>query len=113
MLKEFESRDFSTICDELHGFATELYPICRSITGAGIRATLERINKRIPLEMTQVPSGTGVFDWTVPNEWNIRDGYIKDASGARVVDFQRSNLHVVNYSVPVKATLSLADLEPH
>ena len=113
MLKEFEGRDSSTICNELHGFATELYPICRSITGAGVRETLERINERIPLEMTQVPSGTGVFDWTVPKEWNIRDAYIKDASGARIVDFRRSNLHVVNYSVPVKTTLSLAELEPH
>src|SRR5579863_1331640 len=113
MLREFESRDLSTICDELHGFATELYPICRSITGAGTRETLERIDKRIPLEITQVSSGTGVFDWTVPKEWNIRDAYIKGANGARIVDFQRSNLHVVNYSVPVNATLSLAELEPH
>ena len=113
MLKEFEGRNFSTIGEELQGFATDLYPICRSITGAGIRETLERINKRIPLEMTQVPSGTGVFDWTIPKEWNIHDAYIKDARGGRIVDFRRSNLHVVNYSVPVSATLSLAELEPH
>jgi len=113
MLREFEGRDFSAICKGLHGFATELYPICRSITGEGIRETLESINKRIPLEITRVPTGTNVFDWTVPNEWNIRDAYIKDANGTRMVDFQTSNLHVVNYSTPARAIMSLAELEPH
>jgi aminopeptidase-like protein len=113
MLGEFEGRDFSSVCEDLHSFAAELYPICRSITGTGIRETLELINTRIPLEITEVPSGTEVFDWTVPKEWNIRDAYIKDASGNRVVDFQRSNLHVVNYSIPVHAAMSLTELEPH
>lgn len=97
----------------MYAFMAELYPICRSITGDGLRETLRRIGKKIPLETTEVPSGTKVFDWTVPREWNIRDAYIKDESGRRIVDFKTSNLHVVNYSVPVKATMTLEDLKPH
>jgi aminopeptidase-like protein len=91
----------------------ELYPICRSITGDGVRQTLRRIQQEIPIEIREVPSGTQVFDWTVPKEWNIQDAYIKDALGNRVVDFRASNLHVVNYSVPVHERMSLADLRPH
>lgn len=113
LLQEFDATDLAHAGERLHSFASELYPICRSITGAGIRQTLERISRRIPLEVSEVPTGTEVFDWTVPKEWNIRDAYIKDAAGNRVVDFQQHNLHVVNYSVPVHETLSLADLRPH
>ena len=80
----------------MHQFATELYPICRSITGDGIRQTLKLIQQRIPLQLSEVPSGTAVFDWTVPKEWNIRDAYIKDGTGRRVVDFRESSLHVLN-----------------
>lgn len=98
---------------ELHAFAAELYPICRSITGAGIRQTLEKIGERIPLEKVHVPTGTRVFDWTVPKEWNIRDAYIKDSRGRRVVDFQKSNLHVLNYSTPIRAHMKLGELKPH
>ncbi|MGB9433235.1 MAG: DUF4910 domain-containing protein [Candidatus Acidiferrum sp.] len=98
---------------ELHRFAAELYPTCRSITGDGIRQTLRAIQQRIPLQIFEVPSGTAVFDWTVPKEWNIRDAYIKDSSGRRVVDFQKCNLHVLNYSVPIHATLPLSELRPH
>ena len=98
LLKELDGRDPVKIGEELHGFATELYPICRSITGDGIRQTLARIQRRVPLQISEVPTGTEVFDWTVPKEWNIRDAYIKDAVGRRIVDFQRSNLHVLNYS---------------
>lgn len=98
---------------QMHRFAAELYPICRSITGDGIRQTLRRIQERIPLQLSEVPSGTQVLDWTVPREWNIRDAYIKDASGKRVVDYARSNLHVVNYSVPVRSRMSLEELKPH
>ncbi len=94
-------------------FIRELYPICRSITGAGLRATLRAIGERIPLQLTEVASGTQVFDWTVPKEWNIRDAYIKNAAGERVVDFRANNLHVVNYSAPVNARMSLAELRPH
>ena len=91
----------------------ELYPICRSITGNGVRQTLARIQQEIPLHIEEVPSGTQVFDWTVPLEWNIRDAYIKDSSGNRVVDFRASNLHVVSYSVPVRRRMTLSELRPH
>lgn len=98
---------------ELHQFVAELFPVCRSITGDGIRRTLARIGERIPLKIFEVPSGTAVFDWTVPKEWNIRDAFVKDSSGKRVIDFHRSNLHVLNYSVPVHLTLSLEELKKH
>jgi len=97
----------------MHGFARELYPICRSITGAGTRATLDAISRIVPLERVEVPTGTKVFDWDVPREWNIRDAWIKNAAGEKVVDFQRHNLHVMSYSTPVRARMSLAELKPH
>jgi aminopeptidase-like protein len=90
-----------------------LYPICRSITGDGVRETLRVIGERIPLEVHEVTSGSKVLDWTVPPEWNIRDAYIADSSGGRIVDFHQHNLHVVNYSVPVRATMTLDELRPH
>ncbi|MDB5076779.1 MAG: Protein of unknown function aminopeptidase [Chloroflexi bacterium] len=98
---------------EMLALIARLYPICRSITGEGFRQTLRILREHIPLEIREVPSGTDVFDWTVPREWNIRDAYIKNMRGERVVDFQRSNLHVVNYSVPIHATVSLAELKEH
>jgi aminopeptidase-like protein len=98
---------------ELMRLIEELYPICRSITGDGVRQTLGILSRYVPLTVHEVPTGTQVLDWTVPNEWNIRDAYIADASGRRVVDFRRHNLHVVNYSVPVSAKLSLTELRPH
>jgi aminopeptidase-like protein len=91
----------------------ELYPICRSITGDGLRETLRLLQRQIPLEVREVPTGTQVFDWTVPREWNIRDAYVKNAKGERVIDFQKSNLHVVNYSVPVRRRMTLAELKEH
>jgi aminopeptidase-like protein len=91
----------------------DLYPICRSITGDGVRQTLARLREEIALEVHEVPSGTQAFDWTVPREWNIRDAYVKDANGQRVIDFRQHNLHVVNYSVPVYARMSFAELRPH
>lgn len=97
----------------IHRFAEELYPICRSITGDGVRETLGRIAERIPIEIHEIPSGTEVLDWTVPREWNIRDAFIANADGERVVDFRAHNLHVVNYSVPVDARMSLKELRPH
>jgi aminopeptidase-like protein len=90
-----------------------LYPICRSITGDGVRRSLRLLWSTVPLQLHEVPSGTEVFDWTVPKEWNIRDAYIKNAAGERVVDFQRSNLHVLNYSVPVHQMMSLTELREH
>ncbi|MGW6500980.1 DUF4910 domain-containing protein [Nonomuraea angiospora] len=98
---------------DMHDLVRRLYPLCRSITGDGLRRTLEIIGESIPLEITEVPSGTKVLDWTIPREWNIRDASIKDAAGNKVVDFQDSNLHVVGYSVPVEATMSLEELRGH
>jgi len=89
----------------------DAYPICRSITGDGVRRTLAMLQERIPLEIREVPTGTPVFDWTVPREWNIRDAWIKDPSGRKVVNFQECNLHVLNYSVPVHEKLPLAELK--
>ncbi|MFI7132822.1 DUF4910 domain-containing protein [Nonomuraea sp. NPDC050153] len=97
----------------MHDLVRRLYPLCRSITGDGLRQTLEIIGESIPLEITQVPTGTKVLDWTIPREWNIREASIKDAAGNKVVDFRDSNLHVVGYSVPVEATMSLEELRPH
>ena len=94
-------------------FIAELYPICRSITGEGVRETLRMIQKRIPLEMHEVPSGTKVFDWTVPLEWNVSDAYIKNEAGVRVVDFKANNLHVMSYSSPLKKRMTLEELNPH
>jgi aminopeptidase-like protein len=92
----------------------ELFPICRSITGNGLRHTLNIIQKYVPLGIHEVPSGTDVLDWTVPLEWNIRDAYIaRGDDGARVVDFRNNNLHVVQYSQPVDAVMLLAELRPH
>ena len=105
--------DLDCVGQIMYRFSAAAYPICRSITGDGFRQTLELIRRQIPLEVHEVPTGTPVFDWTVPKEWNIRDAYIADSSGRRVVDFHESNLHVVNYSVPVRAKLSLAELRPH
>ncbi|MEU8058733.1 DUF4910 domain-containing protein [Microbispora bryophytorum] len=98
---------------EMHALVRRLYPLCRSITGSGLRRTLEIIGESIPLEISEVPTGTQVLDWTIPKEWNIRDAYIKDSSGTRIVDFAASNLHVVGYSVPVSATMTLEELRPH
>ncbi|HYO15685.1 MAG TPA: DUF4910 domain-containing protein [Thermoanaerobaculia bacterium] len=98
---------------EMHRFIEEAYPLCRSLTGDGVRRTLAMIRERIPLEVREVPSGTPVFDWTVPREWNIRDAWIKDPAGRKVVDFQTCNLHVLNYSLPVHERLSLGELKKH
>ncbi len=99
--------------DEMYRFIVAAYPICRSITGNGLRSTLQLIRQHISLTIHEVPTGTQVFDWTVPKEWNINDGYIKNSRGERIVDFQKSNLHVVNYSVPVKTRVSLQELKEH
>jgi len=101
------------IGQRMYQFISELYPICRSITGNGLRETLRSIKEHIPLTIRQVPSGTKVFDWVVPKEWNIKDAYVKDSKGKRVVDFRKSNLHVVNYSIPVNTKIPLKDLRAH
>lgn len=99
--------------DAMHSLIKELYPICRSITGDGVRATLRCLSPYLPLEVVEVPTGTQVLDWTIPREWNIRDAFIKRLSGESVVDFKNSNLHVVSYSAPVRGLMSLADLRSH
>ena len=103
----------STAGREIYQLIEELYPICRSITGDGIRSSLEIMGQHIPLDLHQVPSGTQVLDWTVPKEWNIRDAYIKNSKGEKIVDFQASNLHVLNYSTPVNSKMRLCELKEH
>ena len=105
--------DLTGAGERMHARMGELFPLCRSITGDGVRQTLRQIARRIPLDMFEVPSGTQVLDWTVPDEWNIRDAYIAEPGGARLVDFRESNLHVVSYSEPVHETMPLAELRPH
>lgn len=97
----------------MYGMIRNLYPICRSITGNGLRQTLLAVQEQLPLDLHEVPTGTQVFDWTVPNEWNIRDAYVANSRGERIIDFQKSNLHVVNYSTPVRQRISLGQLKSH
>src|SRR5437016_8090906 len=97
----------------MHELIAKLFPICRSITGDGVRETLRVVQEYIPLELREVPSGTPVFDWTVPKEWNINDAWVKNGQGERVIDFQQSNLHVVGYSVPVRRRVSASELRTH
>jgi len=97
----------------MYDLITELYPICRSMTGDGVRQTLEIVGRLMPLETREAPSGTPVFDWTVPKEWNIKDAYIRDPEGKKIIDFAQSNLHVVGYSIPVRRAMSLAELKKH
>ncbi|MFF5503356.1 DUF4910 domain-containing protein [Streptomyces roseolus] len=99
--------------EEMHALVERLYPLCRSITGDGVRATLDIVGEYVPLRVHEVPTGTRVLDWTVPQEWNIRDAYVADATGRRVVDFAASSLHVLGYSVPVAATMPLSELRGH
>lgn len=97
----------------LHERMAELYPICRSITGDGVRETLRIVGKEIPLEVRSIRSGTQAFDWTINDEWNVRDAYVAGPDGRRLVDFRAHNLHLVSYSTPVRARLSLEELRPH
>lgn len=98
--------------DDMHALVRRLYPLCRSITGGGVRDTLGIVGEHLDLTVHEVPTGTQVLDWTVPQEWNIRDAYIA-RDGRRIVDFQELNLHVVGYSVPVHRTMPLAELRAH
>ena len=101
------------IGEQIFDLAAKLYPICRSITGEGVRETLREIGTHIKLEAHEVPTGTAVFDWTIPREWNIRDAYIKNERGQKIVDFAHSNLQVVSYSKPVQRLVSLSELKKH
>ena len=91
----------------------EIFPICRSITGNGVRQTLKKIQSILPIEIHEVPSNTKVFDWTIPKEWNIHDAFIKDPKGEKIIDFNNSNLHVVSYSIPIHKKMSLQELKSH
>jgi aminopeptidase-like protein len=102
--------DHDPIGTEAYELMRRLWPLCRSLTGSGVRATFDVLEEHIPLRRTEIASGTQVFDWTVPDEWNIRDAYIATPDGTRVVDFRRCNLHVVSYSEPVRARMSLQEL---
>ena len=98
------------IGEEIYDLLREIYPIHRSISGDGVRQTFDVLSELLPLDVTEVPTGTAVFDWTVPQEWNIRDAWIADSDGRRVVDFRNCNLHVLGYSVPMRTRLTLAEL---
>jgi aminopeptidase-like protein len=96
---------------QMHALATALFPICRSLTGDGVRQTLAELRKHLPLQIHEVPTGTQAFDWTVPPEWNVRDAFVADEQGNRILDFRRSNLHIVGYSTPVDRWMSLDELQ--
>jgi aminopeptidase-like protein len=108
-----EALDAPDIGAEIYALAAEIYPICRSITGDGVRQTLAQLKAHAPIETREVRSGTPVLDWTVPKEWNIADAYIANAAGERVVDFRKHNLHVLNYATPVRTRMKLAELRKH
>lgn len=102
------------IGDYIYDIAKKLFPICRSITGNGVRETLRILHEYCPdIKICEVPSGTTVFDWTVPKEWNIRDAYVENSRGERVIDFKENNLHVLGYSTPVNEYVNLDELLKH
>ncbi len=116
MEKQRQARDPAPAADAgafMMRLAEELYPICRSITGNGVRQTLATLGRHVPIAMTEVPSGTAVLDWSVPPEWNIRGAHIARLDGTRVVDFADHNLHIVQYSTPVDAVVPLDELQRH
>ncbi|MDJ0367178.1 DUF4910 domain-containing protein [Hymenobacter sp. H14-R3] len=100
--------------EQLHALVRRLFPICRSITGDGVRQTLAILGEYLPgLQVHEVPTGTPVLDWTVPREWNIREAWVKNQRGEKVIDFEANNLHLVGYSVPVRRWVTRAELEEH
>jgi len=111
-MKSFFHKD-KNIGIEMHELMTKLFPICRSITGNGVRETLKKIQIHIPIQINEVQSQTKVFDWTIPKEWNIQDAYVIDPNGKKIIDFKNSNLHVVCYSIPIHKKMELSELKPH
>jgi aminopeptidase-like protein len=101
------------LAPEIEALLRDLFPVCRSITGDGLRASLGRLQQVVGIELHEVPSGTPVLDWVVPNEWNVRDAYVANLRGERVIDFRQHNLHLVNYSVPFRGRLALDELKAH
>ena len=98
------------IHNDLYNLAKKLFPICRSITGQGVRDTLKILNEVCELQIKEVSSGYKAFDWVIPQEWEINDAYIIDPNGVKIVDFKKNNLHVVGYSIPIDIELSLEEL---
>ena len=98
---------------ELETYFNRLFPICRSITGSGYQESLEIIREIIPLKKIDFTSGTDCFDWTVPDEWNIRDAYIITPDGSKIARFKDNNLHVMGYSEPIDKEVSLGELKKH
>ena len=99
--------------EDAYALIERLYPLCRSITGAGTRQTLDIIGQQIELDRSEVPTGTKVFDWIVPKEWTIRDAYIISPQGEKICNFKEHNLHITGYSTPVNETLNKEELLPH
>ena len=102
-----------TLGSQMYNLARRLFPICRSITGTGVRETLRILQEYIPLVTYEVPTGTPVFDWIVPKEWNIKDAWIADSQGNKIVEFSKNNLHVIGYAIPVDKKVSLSELQDH
>ena len=113
IISTLKTQSSHQIGEKLYKLISDLYPICRSITGNGFRETLKILQQHIPLEIQEVSTGTEVFDWIVPKEWNIKDAYIKNSQGEKIVDFANSNLHIMNYSIPVHKKVSLPELKEH
>lgn len=97
----------------IYSLCKRLFPICRSITGEGVRETLRILKEYIDLEIFEIPTGKKVFDWTVPKEWNIQSAWIKDSKGNTIVDVANNNLHILNFSIPVHGKIDLATLKDH
>lgn len=106
-MNDFNFKDYGQMYDLIE----ELFPICRSLTGNGVRKTLKILQKYIPLSIHEVPTGSRVFDWTIPKEWNITDAYVMDETGNKVIDFKENNLHVVGYSISINKTMELEELQ--
>ena len=110
---DFHQKGIPDSGGKMYDLVEELFPICRSITGDGVRKTLEIIKKLIPIQINEVPTGTKVFDWSIPKEWNIKDAYVKNSKGDKIIDFKKSNLHILNYSTPINRKVSLNELKKH
>lgn len=114
MKPSLSPEDLASCGKEMHALCTNLFPICRSLTGNGVRQTLGVLQQHIPqLSIYEIPTGTKAFDWAVPDEWNIRDAYVIAPDGKKVIDFKDSNLHVVGYSTPVERRIDLEELQEH
>ena len=98
---------------EMYRLIEHLFPICRSISGNGVRETLQIIQNHIPITIHEISTGTKVFDWVVPKEWNVVDAYIMDETGNKIIDFKENNLHLIGYSTPINRTLTLSQLQEH